>query len=415
MSSVERNLVSKILQTRDLSDIVDGGITPKFFLDDDHRSAFKVILDHQAQYGVVPTEETFRLDYPTYRLSSAGEPTAFYLDELRGHYQDYLVETALVEAYTLFDDEDDTEASLKRLAKLMQEANAATSSARVTDITQTDKTRMERYVAYTKRDGSLRGIPTGFPSLDQATLGWQPGQLNVMVGPPKAGKSTMMLLSAMAAHIYGYVPLFIGFEMTNEEQEERYDSIRAGVSHHKLREGTLSRDDMEKIRRSMAKDRSMPPLIFAEDVGGLTVSGVASYIDKYKPDVVFLDGVYMMDDDHGEKKGSPQALTNITRTSKQLARAHPLPICISTQVLEWKMSKTKGVTTQSIGYSSSFLQDADNLVAVETTDEADVNKMKMLASRNSPGMEWYMQWDWERAKFEELQDPGGVGRTEVTF
>lgn len=417
MSSVERDLVSKILHTRDLSDVVEAGITPKFFLESDHRDAYQLILEHQSEYSVVPTLDTFRLDYPTYRITDAEEPTAFYIDELKGHYTDFLVETGLAKAFDHYDLEGDTQAAIRCLTDMLQDLNADVSSARVTDLTQTGNTRFERYLAYTKHEGSLRGIPTGFPTLDTVTLGWQPGQLTTFVGPPKAGKSTLALLSDMAAHRAAYVPCFMGFEMANEEQEERYDAIRANVSHRDLRAGTLSREHMEKIRQTMMRDKSMPPLIFTEDAGSLTVSGVASYINRFKPDVAFIDGVYMMEDEHGERKGSPQALTNITRSLKQLAKNTKISIVITTQVLEWKMSQKKGVTTQSIGYSSSFLQDSDHIIAVETTDDEDINKLKYLAGRSAPGREWFMLWDWDNAKFEELEDPNGGSYvdTPVTF
>lgn len=405
MPSAERNLISKILQTRDLSEVVDAGIAPKFFLEADHRDAYLMILDHQSQYSVVPTEETFRLDYPTYRLTSAEEPISFYLDEVKRGYTVFLFENGMAEAFDFHEEEQDTQAAIHRLSQMLSDINNDVSGSRVVDITQTGDARMERYIAYTKRDGSLRGIPTGFERLDRATMGWEAGQLIVFVGPKKAGKSTMMLLSAMAAHCAGYVPLFMGFEMSNMEQEERHDSIRAGVSHKKLREGTLNREDMEKIRSSMVRNRSMPPLIFTEDAGSLTVSGVAAHIDRYKPHVAFIDGVYMMDDENGEPKGSPRAITNITRSLKQLGKNLKIPMVISTQVLDHKMSKSKGVTSESVGYSSSFGQDCDHMIAVENTDDDYIKKLKKLLGRSSPYDEWFMQWDWDTVKFEELVDP----------
>ena len=44
-----------------------------------------------------------------------------------------------------------------------------------------------------------------------------------------------------------------------------------------------------------------------------------------------------MDDEQGEPKGSPQALTNITRSLKRLAQRFDIPIVGTTQVLSWKI------------------------------------------------------------------------------
>lgn len=85
------------------------------------------------------------------------------------------------------------------------------------------------------------------------------------------------------------------------------------------------------------------------------------------------------------------------------------PFVISTQVLLWKMDKKKGVTSGSIGYSSSFIQDSDVIISVEPLDDdlPNYNKIKILLGRNvAPGVETFVKWDWGTATFEEVpEDP----------
>jgi hypothetical protein len=69
------------------------------------------------------------------------------------------------------------------------------------------------------------------------------------------------------------------------------------------------------------------------------------------------------------------------------------------------MSRKHGVTTQSIGYSSSFGQDSDVLVGVENTDDDVISKVKILDGRNVRKLEFYVKWDWDHGVFEELE-PG---------
>lgn len=404
MSSDEKNLISKILHERDMSAVVDAGIKRGFFSDAEARAAFEMIVDHQAKYGQVPSVEAFKKDYPTFRIRDAEDPLQYYADHVVSNYQERLLEEGLMEATDLFEEGSADEAKIA-IARTLSRLNEEIAGSRVTDLTQTSAKRLERYRAYRTEDNSLKGISTGFSTIDSVTGGLQKKQLVVFVGPPKAGKSTIMIIADMAAHKGFYRPLFIGFEMSNEEQEERHDAIRAQVSHKRLREGKLSRQEYEKIEKMMKRMEMSPPMIFSEDANStLTLSGVAAQVERYKPDVVFVDGVYMMDDENGERKGSPQALTNITRGFKQMAKNLDIPICISTQVLEWKMDRKKGVTSSSIGYSSSFIQDADNVIAVQNTDEPDMKLLKVVLGRNNPGMEVYVRWDWETGEFEELED-----------
>ena len=102
---------------------------------------------------------------------------------------------------------------------------------------------------------------------------------------------------------------------------------------------------------------------------------------------------------------TPQALTNITRSLKRMAQRFQVPIVISTQVLNWKMRKGQ-VTADSIGYSSSFYQDADVIFGLQREDENvdDTRLLKILASRNSGLTEVSMLWDWNTGQFREITD-----------
>jgi replicative DNA helicase len=405
--SIERDLISKILHERDLSVASEAGVTAKFFLSTEHREVFKFLLEHHRDYNSVPSMEAFQRNYPTYKVTKADDPMQYYVDEISIDYGNYLLEDGLVRATDLFDAGDFTEAKMT-LAQCLSQVNREVTKIRAVDLTETGPERVKKYREYAKSDGALKGISTGFHMLDVATGGMQPGQLFVFVGPPKAGKSTMLLLSAMFANMGFYRPLFIGFEMSNEEQEERHDAIRAGVSHKRLRDGTLSADDYRELEKMTRRMESNPPMIFTADATSTsTLSAISALVEKFKPDVVYVDGVYMLEDENGEPKGSPQALTNITRGFKKMAQNLGIPFAISTQVLSWKMDRKRGVTTASIGYSSSFAQDADVLIGVEPTEDDNRNKVKILDGRNVKRMEIFVEWDWDEGTFRELE-PGDL-------
>ena len=412
-TSIERDLISRLLHDRDITPLTDGGITPNYFASDEHKRAYKHILEHIQKYSEVPSVEAFLTKFdPAYKITEPEDSLQYYVDTLTENYEYFLLEDGIVQMADLFD-AGETDEARRMLAVTLNNLNREIAKTRFTDLTETGEKRIERYKKYATSEGALKGISSGFASIDQATGGFQKKQLTTFVGPPKAGKSTIMLLAMMAAHRAFYRPLFIGFEMTNEEQEERHDAIRAGVSHKKLREGTLSRQEMEELEKMTRRLELMPALIFSEDThAASTLSGVGSLVDKFKPDIVFVDGVYMMQDELGEKQGSPQALTNLTRGFKRMAQNLNVSMAISTQVLEWKMDRKKGVTSNSIGYSSSFAQDSDNVIAVENTDDVAMKKLKIVLGRTAPGMETFLRWDWSTAEFEELDDPEEYGEDE---
>jgi hypothetical protein len=71
--------------------------------------------------------------------------------------------------------------------------------------------------------------------------------------------------------------------------------------------------------------------------------------------------------------------------------------------LNWKTKKGK-VSTDSIGYSSSFLQDADVVFGLEREDELvdDTRILKVMAARNSANVEAPLIWDWDSGLFREM-------------
>ncbi len=406
MADFERLLNSRIIQDRDLTGVSDAGITPAFFGDPENKRVFQAILRHKGTYGEVPSLTTIKTDFPTYKFVRVEDTMQVLTDRLRELHTLALLEQGLADAVDGHE-EGNADAAMSALARTLADIAAAVPNSRDTDLTQTGTERLARYLALKDLPDGLRGIPTGFQTIDRATQGLQKEQLITFVGPPKAGKSTLLLLAAMAAHLYGIKVLFIGFEMSNEEQEERYDSIRAGISHSRLRNGTLKKEDWAKLEKAIREIENMPSFFLSSDsMNATTLTGVESKIETLRPDFVVVDGIYMMQDELGEPQGSPQALTNLTRGFKRMAKNRQLPIAISTQVLEWKMNKKKGVTSDSIGYSSSFAQDSDVILGVEKTEDPNINKLKVVLARNCPPLETFVQWDWTTGQFEELnEDP----------
>lgn len=398
---IERLLISKVIETGDLGRAARV-VTADWFTDPAAAQVWRLIVDHKAKYGRVPSISVVKADYPTYKLLSTPESLDFLVDRMVRHRHLYLLEHALTDAAALHV-RGEVEKVTARLHTVLSELARTTPGDNDVNLRETGAQRLERYRQLTSLNGRLRGIPTGFPAIDAALGGIEPGQLITFVGPPKTGKSWSMLLMAKAAHEWGKVPLLVGFEMTNAEQEERLDALRAGISHTRLRNGKLRPDEWRRLERAIKAAENLPDFHLTTDTHSvMTLTGLQAKIEAVQPDIVFIDGVYMMQDELGEPSGSPQAITNITRGLKRLAMNLRLPVVISTQALESKMAGRK-VTTYSIGYSSSFVQDSDAVFGVERTEEPDINVIKLLLARHAAPVEAYYRWTWDPVGFVELE------------
>lgn len=407
--NVERKLLSKVILDRDILSLIDAKVQPEFFQNTQYGQLFSWLLEYFQRYGCTPTVKVIRSNHPWFedQIITAPEPMAWYIDQLTAAREYAILHDAGAEfGIHMKHGETDKARSIMEaaLGQLAQELSP------LRDANLTDPEYLRQWAAdyreLAKMDGALRGLPTGFPVMDQATGGLRPEQLIVLVGPPKAGKSTGLLLMHKAVHDIGRIPLFIGFEMSNEEQRTRYAAIRANVDFHRLDRGILRPEEEQRFFRTLREMEGTPDMWLSADPSSTsTVAGIVAKIEQYKPAVVFVDGVYMMIDQQTGEMGTPLALTHITRGLKGVAQRYKIPIVISTQVLEWKMSKKKGITTQSIGYASSFAQDADVVFGLESTDDEDVKKLKVVAARNMKNRIVMLQWSWDTGIFEEMDEP----------
>lgn len=400
---IERHLISKVVAEGDLLPAMEASITPAFFVDEESREVFRFLLEHRAKYGRTATAQALKRNYPTYRLVRAEEPTLFYIEEIRKAHKDRLLFDTLARAGTALD-KGQVDAAMNHLASGLSRVNAEVSALADSDLWKTRQQRLQGYEMLKRLKGQLRGIPSGFPTLDEALSGFQPEQFITVIGEPKAGKSTLLLRLAMNANDAGYKVLFLSFEMSAEEQSARHDAMLAGINHRDLLAGRLSEEDETRLRDALAGSDDVPPFILSTDISSLTtVSGVSAKIEQHRPDIVFIDGVYLMEDEHGAEKNTPQAITNLTRDLKRLAQRSRIPVLGTTQVLHWKVNRRQGLRADAIGYSSSFAQDSDVIIGAESDpNDEHLKRLSIVLARSAPRREVTARWDWETSTFEEL-------------
>jgi replicative DNA helicase len=400
----EQMLLSKAIQSRDLSELFERGVNDSWFSDNEDRKVWALLKSHFTKYGECPSIDVVVDNFPSYKPLEVNDSLEYIMDELILARRKAVTINMLGEAIELIDKQKDHESAVVAIQRgMVKLEESGISKSTDVDITKDPMKLWDDYL-YRKANPGLLGVPTGFPTIDAATNGLQNGQLVIIVAPPKTGKSTLALQIAQNVHNSHSTPMFQSFEMTNQEQISRYVAMKARVSHTRYQSGALDPVEESRVQaklRGMSQMREKFWLVGATE--GSTVSAIASKIQLLQPDIVFIDGMYLMIDENGEKPGSPQALTNITRSLKRLAQRVNKPIVISTQILENKMRNGQ-VTTDAIGYSSSFHQDADVIFGLQREDENvdDTRLLKVIASRNSGNMEVSMVWDWNSGTFREI-------------
>ena len=406
-ADLEVRLLSKAVRDSDIGPLLDVGITPDWWSNPDCKMVWVWMIGHWSKYGRVASATTVKAEFPTFTLLRVTDALEYLVDKFVEYRRAVKVEDAMQGALEVLATTNDHDAAKVFLQGALSDVDREMTIG-VTDLNLVVDTmaRFTRYEALEARGGGLLGLPTGFAKIDEATAGLQPGQLVTVIAMPKVGKSQVALQMGINMHDAGNRILFQSFEMSNDEQQVRHDAMRAKVSHSRMRRATLTTAEKSQYRRMLVDTGSIAhPMTLTDAVGGLTVSAVGGLIDKHRPDVAIIDGVYLMTDEQSGESNTPQALTNITRSLKRMAQVKNIPVVISTQTLPWKTKNGK-VSADAIGYSSSFFQDSDVILGLqEVKEDPELRDLLIVASRNCGKESVRLVWRWDTGCFHDDPSP----------
>lgn len=398
----EHRLVSKVIAERHIIPVLERGIKDNWIIDDDLRRVWKFVREHYTTYREVPTAVTVKDNFPNFQIIKVEDTIDYLIDTMVAFRRNMLTRNGLQEVMEKMTT-NDHDAALMEMGKTISLVN----DQGVIGTTHVDLTRDpdKRWQEYENVQNSvLLGVPTGFKKIDEATAGLQGGQLITVIAPPKTGKSQIALQMAINVHKAGMVPMFQSFEMNNHEQSQRHDSMRAHISNARLRRGKLQTTEEDRYLDMLDYMKQAHAFHLVDAVNGLTIDSLMAKAEQLNPDILFVDGVYLMLDQVTGDANTPQALTNITRGLKRIAQRLNIPIVITTQTLLWKMKGGK-VSADSIGYSSSFFQDSDVILGLEPVEADDsVRLLKVVQARNCPPSETSITWNWDTGCFHDETD-----------
>lgn len=396
----EERLLSKAIRNRDIKPLLECGVQEDWFYNDLNRQVWRFVVKHNEKYGEVPTAVTVRDNFPTYTLHAVEDSVDYLLDQLIEYRKRQKTIDALLDAQQAVSKQDHNTAlqTMASAAQILMNDNQRESADE--NFSSNPMVRYDEYKAIQTRPNGLLGLSTGFRTIDDITSGVLKQQLWTIAAPPKTGKSVLAMQMAIKAQDQDQRIMFQSFEMTAREMKTRYDAMRSHISHKRLIEGKLRSDEEQRYLDHLKVSRE--DFWTPDTVASRTITGLSAKVEKYKPDVLFVDGMYLMFDEDTQETESERSLRSLTRAMKRLAQRYDIPVIVSTQTLRSKRVGGK-VTADSIGYTSSFLQDSDIVLVLQRQDEEDdtSRSLSVEASRISGKGSTDLLWDWEEGRFEE--------------
>jgi hypothetical protein len=395
----EHRLVSKVIADRNIIPVIERGIKDDWIVDDDLRRVWKFVREHYTTYREVPSVVAVVDNYPNFKCIKVEDTIEYLIDKLVEFRRRMITRNGIEEVVHQVNI-NDHESALLEMSKTVSLVNEqGVQGTTHIDVTTDPDKFWEEYQQV--QGNKLLGVPTGFEKIDLATSGLQGGQLITVIAPPKTGKSQIILRMAANVHMAGMVPMFQSFEMNNHEQTQRFLAMTSNISSARLRGGNLKGDEEDRLLARLDSLKTEKPFHLVDAVNGLTIDSLMAKAEQLNPDILFVDGVYLMLDQVTGDANTPQALTNITRGLKRMAQRLNIPVVISTQTLLWKMKGGK-VSADSIGYSSSFFQDSDVILGLEPVEgDENIRLLRVVQSRNSGPTDNSITWKWDVGCFHD--------------
>ncbi len=266
-----------------------------------------------------------------------------------------------------------------------------------------------------KDKGKLRGVPTGFASLDAKLAGLQPSDLVILAARPSMGKTALALNIARNAAVKSRVSVGIfSLEMSKEQLVDRLLSLEAGVDSWKLRTGNLAEADFPKLAGAM--DTLAGAKIFVDDNPSISIMEMRARARRLQAegglDLLIVDYLQLMENASG--KSNPdnrvQEISQISRSLKALARELKVPVLALSQ-LSRAVESRPGNTPQlsDLRESGSIEQDADVVMFIyrdemynRDTDKKNIAEILIKKHRNGPTGEADLFFSADQQKFTDL-------------
>jgi replicative DNA helicase len=335
-------------------------------------------------------------------------PTIYHVNRLKETFLDESLRGAVKKAAQLLQDNQSGNALNSLNADI---SSISRLTARVRDIDVTDIDDAMAYFEKQRQASKLGdiGIRSGIAAFDVCLpMGISKGQLGVLLAYPAIGKSWMALYLAVKAWENGRVPMILSLEMTEQEVRNRIYTIAGDgkFSHRAISAGRID----EKEFKDWADENvtgKQPFKIISNDGGSeVTPNVIRAKIDQYKPDIVFIDYLQLMQDNAGTSSNETVKIKNLSRELKLLAISEQVPIIAIASATPDDASDLESVPQLGqVAWSRQIAYDADWVLAMGRKQNSDALECAFRKNRHGFLGDFIMFADFDKGKFEEILDP----------
>lgn len=318
-----------------------------------------------------------------------------------------------------YDEEVNVDDLIDTAQSKVYEATQSSDKKNVQDIGTVINDAMNRIQELQKTTG-LSGVPSGFPTLDKITNGWQPSDLVILAARPSVGKTAFALNLARNAAVDHNIPVaFFSLEMSSLQLAMRLMTSESGLSADKIKGGVKLQNDEWNLLEQSLRDLSKAPL-YVDETPGLPImefrSKVKALVKQKGVRLVFVDYLQLMQGPAETKGVREQEVAAVSRLLKATAKELNVPIIALSQLSRNAVQRQGGggkPVLSDLRESGSIEQDADMVIFIHRPDflglsegELDKEKTQIIIAKHRQGetRDIDMLFKSEKVRFVETTD-----------
>ena len=389
MATWELQLVSRIVRTGDLNSVIEWGITRDDFLTNEGRALYSSIEGYFSMpehSGAILGPYAVQQMFPNFQLCDDLSMTTDALCvEVRKQRLAIEFKSKVQKSLELCEYDPLTAINIMQLG-MTDLQNVGMSHNTDVHFSSSFDRSMQRYELLKQGVDLSCGAWPWMP-LQEATMGLQPDDYVVLYGRPKSMKSWVLAYLIAWFYEMGKRMVIYTKEMTADNIFQRVGACLAEVRYHNFRTGTCSYEEEFSLRTvakmlQYAQQTQTVITLSAQDAvqGGDTVPWLRAKLETYKPDVCFVDGLYLMSDVSGARKDN-ERVRNISRAIRQMVLDTRIPAICTIQANR-AAAKNAEANLDEVAFSDSVSQDATLLMrAINEKDKPTVALVMGGASR----------------------------------
>lgn len=414
MATAGYSLISSILGDKG-PDFINLDI-PDVFFRTSEQEVWSFVQEHFAKYGVVPAEETIQAQFEEFNASVVAEPPEFYVERMRQRHFLDMIRRAMMKAKGMMDvtkDSFDVYGAFDALMGSLLELKFSDSARSVVDFRNSFDMLHKEYIKVLTL-GEEYGIRMGWPTLDNMSGGLVGDDVVAILGRPAAGKTFMVIKAGHYCWEMGKRVLILSMEMKPLPILQRIATIHTQYNLTKFKKAEMSTKYKNQVFGALKEvEGHATPFYIADGNLSANVREVLLLCQQLNPEVVFIDGAYLLRGKHDRMGTTEKVTSTIEGLKREVSSKLGIPVIASYQFNREAAKKQSSPDTvddiglEDIGYSDAVGQISSLVLGMlqkESIETALRREVTVLKGRGGEKGKFIINWDFRQMNFGEIVD-----------